>query len=267
MQNYPMGVGGTWQGVKVYKKQGNITSVKNYHTHQFYEINLVHSGNIRILLNGQLTDFKGSCIILTAPETPHYIACNSDTLYKRSYLLFEEDFLKGVTPYWEDLKRLFLPDGAVLYITKEQTEFFSKIIDNIEAEENIFRKKLIICYMLSHLYELSDKKSKTPLPQYLIKAMEYINSNYSKKITAKNIAQLLNVSRTTLLCNFTKYLNTTFNEYLSECRLENAKKLILEGLSVEECALKCGFADSGGLIRLFKRKYNITPLEYKKQHS
>ncbi len=267
MQNYPLGLGTDWTGVHVYRKKGTITSVKNYHVHDFYEINLVHSGNIKILLNGQITDFNGACLILTAPRTPHYISCKTDVLYKRSYLLFEENFVLNVTPHWEELKNLFLPDGAILYLTTAQADFFEGLISYIEKETTAFRKKLMIFYMLSHLYELSDKKSANRLPQYLIEAMEYINLNYGEKITAQIIADSLNISRTTLLCNFAKFLNTTFNEYLSECRLENAKKMLLKGCSVEECAISCGFADSGGLIRLFKRKYQLTPLEYKKQHS
>jgi hypothetical protein len=50
---YDHGYGSLWQDVLVYRREGFTTSVADYHEHEYYELNLILSGNVRILLPGQ----------------------------------------------------------------------------------------------------------------------------------------------------------------------------------------------------------------------
>ena len=58
-----------------------------------------------------------------------------------------------------------------------------------------------------------------------------------------------------------------FSDYLRELRLERAARLLRESAeSVAEVAYETGFADQSHLQRLFKGRYGICPLAYRKQH-
>lgn len=73
------------------------------------------------------------------------------------------------------------------------------------------------------------------------------------------------VSRSTLGRIFRKYLNVSPMTYLETKRLALARVLLKEGKSVTEAAACCGFADYSNFIRLFRKRFGITPNRYRKQ--
>ena len=68
-----------------------------------------------------------------------------------------------------------------------------------------------------------------------------------------------------MLNAFKNEYSTTINAYLTELRLENAKKLLADNeKTVNEIALYCGFSDQSYFSKVFSAKYGITPTDYRK---
>lgn len=261
---YDYGYGTEWKECFVQHKEGYYTSVSDFHKHDFYEINLILSGNIKILLSDRTEQGTQNRIVLTRPDTPHYISCNSDTLYSRVYLLFSDEFLAEYVPEWKKLESIFGKNGRIITITEEQKEFCEKIIESIKKEPDKFRQKISILYLLSYLCEIAeeDDESSSEIPHFVMKALTYIEEHYGEKIIAADLAKQLFVSRTTLMTAFKKYTDTTLNNYLINCRLKNAVRLLKQGKAEYEVAEICGFNDSCGLIRSFKKHFDMTPKQY-----
>ena len=55
--------------------------------------------------------------------------------------------------------------------------------------------------------------------------------------------------------------------YISNVRVEAAKQLLTQGLSVAKIAEQTGYRDSGSLIHVFKKVTGMTPGQYKAAHS
>ena len=53
---YNFGFGREWNDVLVTRRDGYYTSVTDYHEHEFYEINLILSGNVKILMQDCLEE-------------------------------------------------------------------------------------------------------------------------------------------------------------------------------------------------------------------
>ena len=85
---YDFGFGRVWDSVHVERRSGYSSSVTDYHMHDFYEINLILSGNVKILLKDRFEEGLENRIVITRPGSAHFIACNPDTLYSRMYLVF-----------------------------------------------------------------------------------------------------------------------------------------------------------------------------------
>ena len=86
------------------------------------------------------------------------------------------------------------------------------------------------------------------------------------KLDSSSVAAKSFVSPEHLSRSFKAEIGQGFSEYLSEVRLKEAQKL-LEGeqkLSVSEIAYKCGFNDSNYFSDKFKKRYGISPLQYRK---
>lgn len=253
-----------WKDVYTNYRQGYSTSVTDYHRHGFYEINLILSGNVRILLGDRLEEGTENRIVLTRPGTPHYISCKPDRLYSRLYLVFTDTFAAGFLPDWHRLAALFGETGRCLRITSEETEELRGWIEQIGRESSPFRQRLLIYYLLSRISDLSGEEMRDTnrIPPYIAQALAYLESHYSEKFLAADLAGSLHIGRTTLMTEFKKHLGVTIGHYLTECRLEHAVRMLGEGSPLEYTAVRCGFADSSGLIHSFKRRYGTTPRQY-----
>ena len=265
--DYDHGYGSEWKELLVYRREGYTTSVADYHRHEYYELNLVLSGNVRILLPDHSVETDRSHIILTAPGTPHYIACEPDRLYSRLYVCFSEAFVKDLLPQWQQLRQVFGENGAVVAVSSRGRELCRQIIEWLDAEADPLRQRLLICLLLSHVAEFAREGAvaAAPTPYYIIEALSHIREHYDRKLVAEELAQRLHIGRTTLMTAFKKHTGSTLNDYLAGVRLKQARRLLEEGFGVQETAERCGFADSGALIRAFRRAYGITPGKYLKQ--
>lgn len=256
--------GTEWDKLLVAERQGFSTSVADYHRHNFYEINLILSGNVKILLGDSSEKGCENRLVLTRPGTPHYITCRPDTLYRRLYLLFTDDFVAGYLPEWVQFSSIFGESGSVLTLDHAQTALFQQQILRIREERSRFRQRLMVYDLLSRIYEQKgdDRPRQQAVPPYILHALTYLDEHCGERIVAADLAELLHIGRTTLMTEFKRHLGTTVIEYLTHCRLRRAEALLREGYSVENAASLCGFADTSGLSRAFKRCYGKSPRGY-----
>ena len=68
----------------------------------------------------------------------------------------------------------------------------------------------------------------------------------------------------TLERHFRASLGITPCEFLRIRRLTKARELLGKGLSVQETSDACGFSDYSHFIALFRRRFGITPLQYRR---
>lgn len=99
--------------------------------------------------------------------------------------------------------------------------------------------------------------------QVVIDAVGYICKHYSENITIKSCASELYVSDSHLMHLFKEDLGKTFNDYLTEYRMLQAKKLLREGkLRVYEIAYAVGYSDIKYFGQVFRRYVGCLPSEY-----
>jgi len=100
---------------------------------------------------------------------------------------------------------------------------------------------------------------------YIPQVLSYIHSNY-REATAENIAEHFHLSRPYLSRIFKAYTNTTIVQALQQVRLERAGELLVKTqMSVQAISEAVGYNDATFFIRVFKRTYHTTPLQYRKQ--
>lgn len=261
---YNYGFGVEWNDVLVTRRDGYYTSVTDYHEHDFYEINLILSGNVKILMKNRFEEGTQNRIVLAPPKTPHYISCKSDVMYSRLYLVFTRSFIENYFPEYDLLFTTFGKDGRIIQITKTETDYFKRLLEEIKEEPYLFGKQLLVYHLLLRISKLSDtnERDKNNAPRYVLQAVSYIENHFHEKITATDIAKKLFIGRTTLMTEFKKHIGATLGNYLTICRLKNAIKFLSDNATIEYTAEKCGFADSSGLIRAFKKHFNTTPYQY-----
>ena len=264
---YEHGYGTEWQDFRIKCRESYSTSVTDFHEHEFFEVNLILSGNVNILMKDKVEEGNGSYVVLTSPGTPHYIRCAPDTLYKRLYLMVSRQFIVNYVPEWEELVSLFGKRGRVIKITNKEAEKYEQMIKKIESETNRFRQRLLILFFFSYLSEKVEDRDldSQKIPAHIMKALTYVNEHLGEKIVAEQLAEQLYVSRTTLLTTFKQYTGVTLNSYILNCRIKKAISMLKNGKTEQVVAEECGFGNSSAFIKSFKKVYDITPMQYLKQ--
>lgn len=104
-------------------------------------------------------------------------------------------------------------------------------------------------------------------PNFL-KMLEYIKANYDRKLRLKELAERFYL-HPNYCCNlFSKVLNKTFSEYLTDLRMKKAEELIRrKHLTIKQVARKVGFDDYFYFNKVFKKYYGLTPGQYKEKYS
>ena len=99
----------------------------------------------------------------------------------------------------------------------------------------------------------------------VIKAIDYINVNYTSNITMEQLCEAAGVGSHYLCRLFRNSLNTRPMEYVAKRRIKAAKDLLLiTNKSLAEIAEETGFCESSYLCRLFKRYVGMTPTQFRK---
>jgi AraC-like DNA-binding protein len=108
-------------------------------------------------------------------------------------------------------------------------------------------------------------------PQYSYSGMvaqvrAYLDAHYDEPITIGELAKQQYVHPSYLSHCFTEQLGVSPRQYLTNLRLENARKLLeFSDDSVQAVALKVGFGDVNNFIQSFRERYGLTPRRYRVQ--
>ena len=93
----------------------------------------------------------------------------------------------------------------------------------------------------------------------------FVHDHYSENLTLDDLSNYSFYSKTYIIRLFKKYTSLTPTEYLVQYRLNKAKELLrLTTLSVTEIAYNCGFDNIGYFNRAFKKRFLVTPSNYRK---
>lgn len=102
----------------------------------------------------------------------------------------------------------------------------------------------------------------------ILRSQEYIEENYSHKITVDELAAQLHLTRRTFERRFKKCTHCSVIEYLQKVRIEASKKQLEAGRkSIDEIIIEVGYSDPQTFRDIFKRVTGTTPIEYKNRYS
>lgn len=223
-----------------------------------YHILMVVNGRSRVWYENAFYDLeKGNFVIYTPGEKQEYINFPGTTT------LWCHFCGSIVGEVFDELKL----SGGVYFIPPNNniTEVFTDMIRNFHQEE---RKKFSNAYLLELLYHIADGTKNSYQRKYdkmLVPILTFINANYNKQITLEALAEKTGYSKSRFSHIFSEFTGTTPIKYLNEIRLKNACELLCStNLTINNIAFSCGFCDQLYFCRQFRKKYNMSPSEYRK---
>lgn len=138
-----------------------------------------------------------------------------------------------------DAKQLLETLYLFLYELVDFNKIISDEIDNVQAKKRSTREEL---YKRLHV------------------ARDYIHSCYDEDISLNSLSKTCYLNTFHLLREFKKYFDTTPHKYLTNVRLQQAKKLLTEtDLKLADIISRVGFEDISSFSKLFKNRYGNSP--------
>ena len=97
---------------------------------------------------------------------------------------------------------------------------------------------------------------------------DYIDRNYKKDISAKDVAGILGYSDVYFSKVFKQLFDDNFVNYLTKIRIDRAKVLLKDvSFNIKEVGKSVGYADSNYFTKVFKRSIGMSPSEYRSKHN
>lgn len=270
-----------------------IRNTYSQQTTSDFSIRFVFSGNERYNIGKrQLSIHTDSFLILN--KGTHYTSTVESAIPVQSFgISFDDKFLQDFKNNWQ------LKDDTLLNLNKYP---FAGRYDH-EFDETIYPFKGDLFFNVNHLkYHLDrglqdellineylhhclinyfqifneeifqkaqrlnflSKSTKIEILRRLNLAKEYLYSNYNTNISLEELAEYACLSVTHLLRTFRQAFHQTPHQFLVQIRLQRARHLLKNtDYPVNEIVNMIGFDCPSSFIRLFRDRFQTTPLKYR----
>jgi AraC-like DNA-binding protein len=240
------------------------------HSHEGYTVGIIENGAQRFLRNGANHVAPQDSIILVNHDEVHdgHSASDGGWSYKAIYplpdqlaLISQEAGINlGGSVYFSDpvvhdpqlagllrlaLHSLYHSDNRLL----RETLLYSALLKLIERHGK----------GQNELAEPAQAKARMTLVK------SFLDDKPQEDISLEELARLAGVSAFHLVRQFQKYYGLPPHAYQIQSRIRLSKRLIQQGYTLMDTALKAGFHDQSHLSRHFKRTVGVTPGHYARQ--
>ena len=258
----------------------NFTEVP-IHWHSEMEIIYIKKGRGIINLDFEIYHVEAGDIVVVIPGQMHGIYQLEQYSMEYENIIFSTDlFLSKHTDRLNSEFFLPLLSGAVSFphIITEKEEYYADAASCLDRADRIcctFPKGYELALkgylfeffyvIFSHSEEIHDTKKKKNLEK-IKEVIKYIETNYQSRITIDEISGICGFSSSHFMKFFKNVMGISFIDYLNDYRLSMASRiLIASDDKIIKIASDCGYDNLSYFNRVFKKKYGMTPGEYRKK--
>ncbi len=255
-----------------------------WHWHKEIELIHVASGNLQVQIpNKTFCLHEGESLFFNSNILHYGFTQNQCKLYS---LVFHPSLITGsessifAQRYIDPLTHSETL-GAYVFKTDSTVDqvALTSIIQAFEAMANkptgyefIVREKLSqVCLFLYEKYEIGKGRPhlEPSIDSLRIKKMlDFIHAHYSESLDLCQIAQVANIGEREALRCFKRTIQTSPMQYLIKYRITQGATLLLKDKTahIAHISTQCGFDSPSHFSEAFKRFFNCTPREYKKNN-
>lgn len=237
-----------------------------------YHLHVVLSGKGVLEVGGREYQIhEGQMFLIKEMEETYYQADHEDPWYY-VWVTFGGASAKQHMEYAGFGDGEYVRDSAI-----DSTEFFTVVKEIIgrphfDTSSEVFRKSQALCF-LSLAIESREKQDalarrKTPPhdADYVDYAVDYIRGNYSHA-RISDVVKYIGVSRSHFTTIFKRKMMMSPQEFLMQVRMNKSKELLTQTEApVYLVAKEVGYEDQLTFSKVFKKKFGLSPEQYRKRH-
>lgn len=253
------------------------------HWHEETEIIYISSGKVEFYIDLDTYFAQEGDIVIIPPRILHSFKQVDNIKSEMETIVFSLNMLtnnstdacsiKYFTPYYEN--HLSMP-----YIIKSDCAPYNSLCEQILPIFDIYKEKSdyfelrikarlydMFFVLFSNFFEVAefDTNIKNNTTKNIRAILDYISENYMNTITIDELSANVNLSKHYFMRFFKKYMGTTCIEYINDYRLNIATNMLATtNAQITDIATSVGITNLSYFNRVFKKKYNMTPKEYRK---
>ena len=254
------------------------------HNHEVYELNFVeHAKGVRRIV-GDSNEVIGEydLAIITGPDLEHVWeqnTCTSENIREITvhfYFDLGEDGFLAHNPFMS-LRKMLLEARKGLAFPLDDIMRVYTLLDTLSSVKEGF---YAVSQFMTILYELSKSRDMHTLAsssyakvavesdsRRVLKVKNYIAKNYTEEIRLNTLADIAGMSPSAFSRFFKSHTGRTLSEYIIEQRLGYASRMLVDTTnSVAEICYACGFNNLSNFNRIFKKKKNCSPTEFRENY-
>ena len=250
--------------IEAYRFEGIVQPFPN-HFHEHYVIGFVENGERRLSCrNADYTIGRGTVVLFNPGDNHACVQSDDGALDYRGLNISKEimlDLAEEVTgkrklPGFS--KNVIYDDEVICYLRP-----LHEMVMNGNSD---FGKEETLLLLLSGLIQNYSHPFESCIPecrQEIEKACMFMEQHLTERIYLDQICRQAGLSKSTLLRAFTKSKGITPYRYLETIRINEAKKLLSDGVSLPDAAIRTGFSDQSHFTNYFTSFIGLTPGVYR----
>ena len=264
-------------------QRGALREDFEVHSHSFSELVLVVEGTATHDIDEEEYAIKAGDVYVIGGETTHgFRDVRNLVLYNIMYdpnSLFSTGGIRSL-PGFQALfvlepqcrkelgfqHRLQLSPARLTYVRDQMDIMLAEYARELDGYEAVLQSYfLALAAFLSREY-VSSREADSAQGELmdLANAVAYMENHYMEPMDLRTLSDFLSVSARHFIRIFRKHYNATPIDYLLRLRLSHALELLRNSRwNITEVAGRCGFSDSNYFSRQFRRRYGLSPRDYK----
>ena len=249
--------------IEVYRLTG-VAQPFPGHFHEYYVLGLMEAGRRALVCkDGTYTLDPGDIPLLNPGDSHACTQCGSGTLDYRGINLSREvmgDLTAEVTGTRQ------LPCFSAPVIRDEEAAcYFRALHEAVMDGSREFDREEDLLLLLSVLLRkyscpaVADDGGQDRVRQ----VCRFMETHYARHITLNQLCRCAGRSRSALLRDFVRETGVTPYRYLENIRVGEARKLLEQGVTPADAALRTGFSDQSHFTNYFKHFIGLTPSAYR----
>ncbi len=236
-------------------------------SHDLWELACILSGEAGITSGTRLYECQAWDVMIHPPGIFHSMWSKNNEKVKFLTIGFVGEGLTGMVPRGKFI--LTESEKQLVALLREKLEQCGTGEDlhegDIGAEDAQIIKNLLEVLVLS-LYnrcrETAETASGRDTAQFAAIA-GYLKQHLCEPLDVSRICQDCSIGKSTLKTLFRRYTGLGVMKYYNYLRIQNAVKLLGQGLSMAEIAETMGFSSQNYFSTFFKRETGVSPSQYK----
>jgi len=251
------------------------------HYHEEFELNFImNAKNAQRIIGDHINEIDDLELVLAGPNLQHgwfTHKCKSEEIKEITIQfhrdLFDEKFLQRNQMSF--IRNMFEKSFRGILFSKETTQSIMPRLIELTQKHGFDS----VLELMSVLHDLSISRNMKTLSdssfaptensfsynsRRVEKVMQYLNINFDKDVTLAEAAKIALMTEVAFSRFFKTRTGKTFVDTLNEIRLGHASRMLIGTTqNITEIAYNCGFNNMSNFNRIFKKKKNCTPKEFR----